>query len=569
LITFYTENLKIIISEEPFIIKEISDKNSGKIFCRNGSQSVIIRSPKHISDPVLLSVLSSFHANDESIHFILTDDTGENKADIKITDSKYGLRFSIKISASEIIWLSEWKLTGFRFDNIIVPALGGQSLSAEMTPGTTLSYKYPFWWNAQFVIGESGGDGLWLHTKDESPSLKLLRVRRDEDQFHFILGFEADAPLHHNTMQAEWYIDSYTKDWRKPVDIHREWLEETTGLLPLKENKAVPGWLKDINFILELWGMRKDQPEPHHTFDQMIKRIQEWKNFHSPENTLLYLPGFAENGIDSHAPDYNPAERCGGGVKFKELIDTAHEMGYRVMLHTNVLALTFDHHIYPHFEKFRVIDPFNRAIGWGMDIDGDWLPEDYFAYVNPGYTEWGDYMQGVIGELISKFSPDAVFLDQTLLAFNVSRGPNFLVGMREHIKRLKQAFPATLFAGEGLHEQVLPVLQFAQIHGIDSLSEVHGMEGKKSWRSVHPVSAYLFGKYTRFSAHLLTKYPAHKMFKLQENAYAKLNVIPALCLYDHRQKMDLPEVTKMIYRAVKLPGIYNADKKASSKGVKI
>jgi hypothetical protein len=52
--------------------------------------------------------------------------------------------------------------------------------------------------------------------------------------------------------------------------------------------------------------MRKDQAEPHHTFEQMIERINEFKHYHNPENTLLYIPGFAENGIDSHAPDYNP-----------------------------------------------------------------------------------------------------------------------------------------------------------------------------------------------------------------------------------------------------------------------
>jgi uncharacterized lipoprotein YddW (UPF0748 family) len=79
-------------------------------------------------------------------------------------------------------------------------------------------------------------------------------------------------------------------------------------------------------------------------------------------------------------------------------------------------------------------------LGWAMDIDGDWLPEDYFAYMNPGFTEWGDHMEKVIGELIKKFNPDAVFLDQTLLAFNISNGPDFLLGMRNHIQRLQKAF---------------------------------------------------------------------------------------------------------------------------------
>jgi hypothetical protein len=546
---FSTRNLKVSLSESPFLVTEIADKKTGKVYCSNGRISFLVRSPLHISDPVLIYLLESVEVNKDSIRMVLKDESGNNTAYFDMTDTGEGLRFDLHLLSDEIIWLVEWKLTGFDFDSVIVPALGGQQLTKDMTPELTLSYKYPFWWNAQFVIGESGKDGIWFYTRDESPDLKMLRVRKMEKEFHLVIGFESPAPLKAKEIKAEWFMDAYHDDWRKPVDLHREWLEKAYGLKNLEENSDSPEWTKNINFVLELWGMRKDQPEPHHTFEQMIERIRLWKDLHNPENTLLYIPGFAENGIDSHAPDYNPSIKCGGEEKFKELINTAHELGYKVMLHTNVLALTFTHPKYEEFKKFQVVDAFNRTLGWAMDIDGDWLAEEYFAYVNPGFKEWGDHMEGVIGKLINEYKTDAVFLDQTLLAFNVSNGPNFLHGMRDHVKRLQKAFPGILFAGEGLNEQVLSALPFAQIHGIDSLTEVHGMEGEKKWRKVHPVSTYLFGKYTRFTGHLLTKYPKHPMFKLQENSYKKLDVIPVLVLYDYKQKMDIPEVHKMIRRA--------------------
>ena len=78
------------------------------------------------------------------------------------------------------------------------------------------------------------------------------------------------------------------------------------------------------------------------------------------------------------------------------------------------------------------------------------------------------------------------------------------------------------------------------------------MEGQSSWRKAHPVSTYLFGPYTRFTAHLLTKHPSHTMFQLQEAAYEELGVIPALCLYNHRQEMDLPQTRAMIVRSQRL-----------------
>jgi hypothetical protein len=214
--------------------------------------------------------------------------------------------------------------------------------------------------------------------------------------------------------------------------------------------------------------------------------------------------------------------------------------------------MTYTHPRWPAFAEHQVVDAFGQRLGWGNDMDGDWLPEPYFAYINPGAEAWGDLMEETLGRLIRDFDLDAVFLDQTLLAFNVSHGPNFLLGMRRHVERLQRAFPDVLFAGEGLNEQVLPALPFNQIHGIDSIAEIHGMEGKKPWRRVHPVSAAFFGPHTRFVAHLLTKHPSSPVFMAQEAAYATLDVVPSLVLYRKSQGMEGPEVEAMLARARRL-----------------
>ncbi|HXX65477.1 MAG TPA: DUF6259 domain-containing protein, partial [Bacteroidota bacterium] len=330
--------------------------------------------------------------------------------------------------------------------------------------------------------------------------------------------------------------------------------EEAFDLQVLAENPSLPGWAREIDFVLALWGIGKDSPAPYHTFEQMTRRLQLWARMYEPSRTLVYLPGFAQHGIDSRAPDYTPSPVLGGSDQFKALVASAHQLGYHVMLHTNALCMTFNHPQFWRFEHHQVVDVFGRHQGWGLDIDGDWLAEPFFAYIHPGAKEWAELMERVIGDLIRTYGVDAVFLDQTLLAFNVSRGPNFVTGMREYIRRLKAAFPGVLFAGEGLHEQIAGVLPFAQIHGVDSIAEVHAVEGRARWRKAHPVSTYLFGRYTRFAAHLLTRHPSHPMFALQEAAYKKLGVIPALSLNANAQPMDLPEVRKMIRRAKRLRG---------------
>jgi len=549
--TISNSRIRIVFDDNPQFIKHIFLSN-GTTVCAQGKQTILVRTPTAVSEPTLLSYVKKADFQSNKAQIIFQDKTGNWRAELQIGSADSGIRFWIKVIAPEPIWLIEWRLTSLNVDEIIVPALGGQSITKNMPDETTLSYKYPFWWNAQFAIGTTANSGLWLFSRDEKPNLKLLRVSKAHSGFALTYGYEAPAPLISKKLEADWYLDGFTGEWQIPVNCHRRWLERAFDLKELISQRHYPDWAKDIKLILEIWGARRDAEAPMHTFDQMIERLEAWQKLHSPQETLVYLPGFAENGIDSHAPDYNPSIQCGGAEKFKQLIDTAHTLGYKVMIHTNVLAMTYCNPLFPEFKRHQVVDCFNRPQSWGLDIDGDWLAEPYFAYINPGAKEWGDLMVKVIGDLIKKFRIDAVFLDQTLLAFNVSAGPNFIEGMRNHIKRLQRAFPEILLAGEGIHEHVVDALPMTQIHGIDSLAEIHGPAGQRSWRKVHPVSTYLFGKYIKFLPHLLTKHPSHPLFKFQESAYKRLSVIPALCLYDYQQPIDLPAVHEMIERAKKL-----------------
>lgn len=546
------ERIQVTFGTEPFTIIKIYNNLTGQSISQKGRQTFLVRLPLEPSEPIFLNHIQSMTVDDRGIRFIVTDATKTYGGSVLLADSVDGICFQVQIKAPKPIWMMEWQLSGLQINNVIIPALGGQVLDASMPVDTTVSFKYPFWWNAQFAIGSTQNGGIWLRTKDSTPDLKMLRVKKEKDGFAVTYGFEATAPLRLKTLQAVWYLDCYKGNWKIPVDIHRQWLEQAFGLRPLQQNPYFPPWANKINFVLELWGMRKDQLQPHHTFEDMINRIKVCKKIHPPEQTLVYLPGYAGRGIDSNAPDYHPSTYLGGNKIFKKFVQIAHDLGFYVMIHTNTLAMSFTHSQFPKFKKYQVVDVFGRTQGWGLDLDGDWLSEPYFAYINPGAKVWGDLMEEVLGNLIHTYDLDAVFLDQTLLAFNVSKGPNFLMGMRNHIQRLQRAFPDILFAGEGLHEHVVGVLPMAQIHGIDSIAEVHGMEGKKTWRSVHPVSDYLFSKYTRFIAHLLTRHPSNPMFAVQEEAYAKLGVIPALCLYDQGQSMEGPEVKRMLQRARKL-----------------
>lgn len=523
--------------------------------CRGGEMHLLVRSHRDPSEPASLSLVSTTERKGKDLRFVFADAERRVKAEVQMKASDDGIVCACSVHAPWPVWLMEWSLSGIHAAQILVPGLGGQALDGSSNAEYALSYKYPFWWNAQFVVAHSGSAGLVLEGREAEPRLKLLRVRRSAGSFTLTYGVEAPAPVRERKLTATWYIKTYEGSWTLPVDRHREWLEEAFGLRRLVQNPFVPEWFRQIDMVLELWGMRKDRPQPHHTFAQMENRLRAWSALHDPAKTLLYLPGYAEHGIDSHAPDYEPGELLGGAAGFRSLVAKAHGLGYRVMIHTNVLAMTYTHRRFAAFKRHQVVDVFGRPQSWGLDMDGDWLAEPYFAYINPGVRAWTNLMVRTIRSLVARFKIDGVFLDQTLLAFNTLRGPNFLAGMRSHIHRLHQAFPGILFGGEGLHEHVVAELPMAQIHGIDSIAEVHGLDGRATWRSAHPISTYLFSPYTRFTAHLLTRHPSHPHFAMQEEAYARLGVLPALCLYDADQAIDTDGTKAMIERAQLIPPI--------------
>ncbi|TFG97920.1 MAG: hypothetical protein E4H13_10390, partial [Calditrichales bacterium] len=363
----------------------ITSPVSGSLVCRDGTQSLIVRSPNAVSEPALINLKKVDTKEENQADFDLSEDGTDTYGKLQVRAAAGALTFEADITTAEPIWLMEWKITGLLAKEIIVPALGGQALSERMPEGTTISYKYPFWLNAQFVIGYSKEGGFIIRSKDESPDLKLIRVTRENNSWTISYGFEVPGTKSdRHTIHAEWRIETYRGSWKNAVDNHRQWLENRFELVPKEQHPHYPSWADDINCVLEIWGARRDAREPHHTFEQMMDRLVEWRKFHDPTKTLLYLPGFAEKGIDSHAPDYNPSPQCGGAAKFRKLTEMARQMGFKVMIHTNVLAMTFTHPRYNEFKDKQVIDVFGRRQNWGLDMDGDWLAEPYFAYINPG-----------------------------------------------------------------------------------------------------------------------------------------------------------------------------------------
>ncbi len=238
--TIKSKNVEMIFNENPFHIEGIFILPDRTKVCAQGILNFFIRTRDALSDPVFLSEYEDVQSDDEKITFRLRDDSGEYSAFFNLTSSGNGIRLRIEVISPEPLWLIEWKLSGFDFDKIIIPALGGQEISGDMPDGSTLSYKYPFWWNAQFALGMRGDSGLLIHSQDSKPDLKLLRIGRENAGFSITYGFEAEAPLESGSLISEFYLTAVQGGWQNGVNLYRSWMEENFKPVEYRNHQGFP-----------------------------------------------------------------------------------------------------------------------------------------------------------------------------------------------------------------------------------------------------------------------------------------------------------------------------------------
>lgn len=109
------------------------------------------------------------------------------------------------------------------------------------------------------------------------------------------------------------------------------WMEEAFAIQPRGRAPHRPDWLWNtrLAFCVDLW---RSHGEVSHTYQHVIDLMKDLQAAGAPADTLLYLPGWNWR-YDGHYPDYRPSPVLGGKSKFLEMVATAHQTGYHLMLH--------------------------------------------------------------------------------------------------------------------------------------------------------------------------------------------------------------------------------------------
>ena len=394
--------------------------------------------------------------------------------------------------------------------NLILPADGGQIINT-MSPFTSRSFSYPGSWEVQLAILQGEQGGFFVRGADETFQFKVLHYEKYVDSF--ALGFETQNQAPFDTLTAAksvvWRLNTYTGDWRVPAKQYQEWMEQT--FKPWRLDK-IPAWVGEIGLVVTYIDPRLDVG----ILDRLADQVD-------PTKTLLYLNEWRKDPFDVNFPDYTAKP------EFGRFVEVAHQYGFRVMAHVNLIGVSPYHPLYAEVQKFQYRNPWNgNLMGWFWDRTD--IPRNRIAAINPASAEFRKYFVQQLKEVWQKYGVDAFFLDVSARVENDANGliEGLNAGQGNVLlhKELAKAMPGVVFGGESLHEVTFFRESFAQ-----------RWKNPPQWdptrqSTPHPISAFLFSPYTVPYGYLGLPNPDQGLQLYQEylDTYEIWGVLPTLRL---------------------------------------
>ena len=438
--------------------------------------------------------------------------------DVRSDRAGFALRVSVDPAAGDVIIRQSadsatggihgvrWALRGIDLKraSVVIPSSGGRMVTRETVCGSG-ELSYPIDWEAQMTILQARRGSLLIWSTDSTAQFKRLVYHRRRDCLD--LGFETEpqAPFK-DTKQVEaveWRLTAFKGDWRAAAGRYREFLHKA---YPPAEPASGQEWAKSIFAVATIHGRVFDPC----ILDALASKVDAAK-------TLLYLPDWRVDNYDVNYPDYTPQD------KVRPFVDHAHELGFRVMLHTDLPGATPGNPAYDEVKDAQVRDRMSgELIGWY------WGSPDLkyrFGFINPASSRFRNILVDRLKTAVGKTGADALHLDVSGPMWNdangLIEGMNYCQGSMQFHRDLAAAMPGVVLGGESVNEITCGFERFVQ-----------------RWAHIgqpfdsHPVCAFLFGDQCASYGYLGLPNPdaLPTGFSQYIRVYEPQNVLPTLVL---------------------------------------
>ncbi len=357
---------------------------------------------------------------------------------------------------------------------LIIPAMGGIEIDGDCKPWRE-DYAYSAWGlEAPMVLVQGAAGGVLIYADDASYPFVSIEAQRAAGVVSFALRRQADPPWEEVIEIAgpTWRFLGYEGEWQVGAGIYREALRRSERQPPNS-----PAWGARITRVAELAG------------DVDIDALRRFAQVADPPRAVLYYPHWRELPYDVDYPDFTPSAHA------RELIPAAREMGFRVMVHGNLLGIGPRHELYPQYERFAERYPQNgNIVGWML---GSGAPTE-IVMLNPAFPEVRRLFVDAYAAAYADTPFDAIHLDYP--AFNNSLpgpvgGINPARGAELLVREIREALPEVALSVEAQSHNLLGA-SFVQsgAAAMDNMDAKHGDH--------HPVSSFIFQDYSQTYHHL-------------------------------------------------------------------
>ncbi|MCY3723508.1 MAG: hypothetical protein OXG97_14900 [Candidatus Poribacteria bacterium] len=281
----------------------------------------------------------------------------------------------------------------------------------------------------------------------------------------------------------------------------------------------MPAWVKGIGLVVTYANPDLDVG----ILDKLAEQVD-------PEKTLLYLNKWRRDGYDVNYLDYTAK------LEFGRFVEAAHQHGFRVMAHVNLVGVSPYHPLYAEFQKFQYRDPWTGKLrGWFWD---QMQAPNRHALINLANSRFRNLLIQQLKNVWEKYKVDAFHLDVSHLVVNdangLIEGLNAGQGNVLMHRELVEAMPSVVFSGEHLHEVTFFRESFAQRWKLPPQQFEPTPRGPQQPRGTpHPISAFLFSPYTVPYGYLALPNPDRgtKLYQEYLNAYEHWGVLPTLSVW--------------------------------------
>jgi hypothetical protein len=313
---------------------------------------------------------------------------------------------------------------------------------------------------------------------------------------------------------------------------------ETAYQIPRWESREdAPDWLRGVSLVVTLHGMHFTG----YVFNDYARMLEilRWMASRIPASRVLVLLSAWDGRYYWDYPLYRASERMGGEAGFQELMDRTQELGFRRMLMFGANAANRRHAVYESFaDAFTTkIDGDRADLNW-VDWDNDRHQDGWLSYMNLGVASWRRYLAERIADALSRYRPDAYFLD-IVGGFINNPIADMHEGTRRLVEDLRRRHPEVLPVGEMHYDALLSFIPLYHSFSATALAEEHR-------------------KFARFFQHLSHPAPGRGSTGVHEAGFQRwdpetlsLNEhqIPTLNVVDDTFANHRPEMEAVIQRA--------------------